>query len=231
MVSNVKIDLLRVGFVTIGQSPRKDIIGEILPEVKKFEIIEAGALDNLSEADIEELKPEKGDEVLVSRLKDGKQVIMGKKKLLPLLQEAINRVFAAGASFAVMLCTDTFELPKTPIPLIQPGKIMRKLVKNIISEQGRLGLVIPLRSQRERVEGIWRELIGDVKTIIFSPYSSEGSILSELKILRDRDLIVMDCMGYRLEHEQLIRYHTKRPVLLPKKLIPLLIEVFYQNKI
>jgi len=219
---------LKVGFLTIGQSPRHDILEEILPQFPDIRKIEAGALDGLSAEHIAKLRPEEGDEVLVSRLRSGQQVIMGKKKLCPLLSEAINRLKLAGAEIAILLCTGTFKLSSTPIPLIQPGRIMRNSVGSILSKEGKLGLIIPLKSQKSQIEGVWRKFVEDIRIVTMSPYLSNKPPTQKLKRLADRDLIVMDCMGYRLEHEHLIRMYTKRPVFLPKRLISLLVKEFYQ---
>jgi protein AroM len=219
---------LKIGFLTIGQSPRHDILEEIFSQTQRLEVIEAGALDNLSTEQIAMLKPVDKDETLVSRLRNGQQVTISKKRLIPLLNEAIKRLHLAGADIALLLCTDTFEITTTPIPLIQPGRIMRTFVGSILSENGKLGLVVPLEAQIRKIKDNWVKFVSNIKAIAFSPYLDNKPSLEELRSLTDRDLIVMDCMGYRIEHERLIRMYTKRPVFLPKRLISLLIEEFYQ---
>jgi protein AroM len=69
----------RVAFVTIGQSPRNDVVPDILAETRvKFEATERGALDGLDDATIADLAPRRGEERLVSRLRDGREVLLGK---------------------------------------------------------------------------------------------------------------------------------------------------------
>ncbi len=219
---------MKVGFLTIGQSPRHDILEEILPQLSNLKAIEAGALDGLSRDQIASLSPEEGEETLVSRLRDGKQVVVGKRKLSPLLKKAINRLRKSGAEIAILLCTGTFELTSTPIPLIQPGRIMRNLIGSILSKEGKLGLIVPLEGQKKQIEDVWKEFVDDIKSLALSPYMSFRPRSEWFKALLDRDLIVMDCMGYRLEHELLVRTYTKRPVFLPKRMISSLVKEFYQ---
>ena len=65
----------KIGFITIGQSPRDDIMKDILPIIgDDIEILQKGALDNLSEEELEEIAPQSGDTVLVSSLRDGRSV-------------------------------------------------------------------------------------------------------------------------------------------------------------
>ncbi|RLG52906.1 MAG: hypothetical protein DRO00_04890 [Thermoproteota archaeon] len=219
---------MKIGFLTIGQSPRHDILEEILPQLSDLKVIEAGALDGLSADQIASLRPGEGEETLVSRLRDGKQVVMGKKKLHPLLNEAINRLHNAGAEISILLCTGTFELTSAPIPLIQPGRIMRNLIGSILSKEGKLGLIVPLEDQKKQIEDVWKEFVDDIKILTLSPYMGLRPGPEWFKALSDRDLVVMDCMGYRLEHERLVRMYTKRPVFLPKRLISSLVKEFYQ---
>jgi len=197
----------------------------ILPFLPGIEAIEAGALDNLSPEEIEDLRPDKGEEVLVSRLRDGSQVILGRRKIVPLLLSALGRVVSAGAEAAVLLCTDVMELPPGPIPLIQPGKLLRAIVPSLISEGGSVGILVPLKEQVERARAIWTQVLSsyglrraEVKVGFFSPYS-RGEI--DIESLRNCDIVVMDCMGYGLEHRSLLRRRLggKVPILLASRIL------------
>ncbi len=51
----------RVAFVTIGQSPRSDVVPDILAETREpFDVTERGALDGLDDAAIADLAPRPG---------------------------------------------------------------------------------------------------------------------------------------------------------------------------
>ena len=65
--------LRRVAFVTIGQSPRSDVLPDIIKETQtQFEVTERGALDGLTDEAIVNLAPQPGEERLVTRLRDGR---------------------------------------------------------------------------------------------------------------------------------------------------------------
>ncbi|WP_030105419.1 AroM family protein, partial [Actinoalloteichus caeruleus] len=57
--------LPRLGVVTIGQSPRVDLVPELLPRLGRVEVVERGALDDLGRAEIAALAP---GETTVERL-------------------------------------------------------------------------------------------------------------------------------------------------------------------
>ena len=67
-----------VGLVTIGQSPRPDIVPDMAAIIGPgVDILEAGALDGLTRSDVDALKPTGDDEILVTRLLDGTGVFVG----------------------------------------------------------------------------------------------------------------------------------------------------------
>ena len=84
---------MKIGAVTIGQSPRVDVTPDILPIFpENTELIQAGALDGLTREQIMQMKPEEGDYVLVSRLNDGTFAKFGKSFILKRMQECIERL-------------------------------------------------------------------------------------------------------------------------------------------
>ena len=63
---------MKIGAVTIGQSPRVDVTPDIMPIFgDEVELLQMGALDGLSKEDIAAMVPREGDYILVSRLNDG----------------------------------------------------------------------------------------------------------------------------------------------------------------
>ena len=84
-----------VGLVTIGQSPRPDLIEEYERALPGARLVQAGALDGLSEAEILALAPGAGDDVLVSRLRTGREVRLARRYLEPRLQSWAGRPIGA----------------------------------------------------------------------------------------------------------------------------------------
>jgi protein AroM len=67
----------RLGLVTIGQTPRTDVVPEMAEVLGPgIEIVERGALDGLDIQAITALAPGPGDEVLVTRLRGGAPVFV-----------------------------------------------------------------------------------------------------------------------------------------------------------
>ena len=81
---------MKIGAITVGQSPRTDVTGDILPIFQgKIELIERGALGGLTREDIARFAPRGDDYVLVSRLCDGSSVTFGESYIVDRLQNGI----------------------------------------------------------------------------------------------------------------------------------------------
>ena len=133
-----------MGIVTIGQSPRTDVVPDIAALLPPgTPVIERGALDDAGPADLARLAPVPGEDVLVSRMRDGTEVAMAEARLLPLVQDAVDHVTGRGVAVVAVLCTGTLPRLRCPAPLLQPGPLVRSLVAAAASG-ARLGVVVPV---------------------------------------------------------------------------------------
>ena len=83
----------KIGAITVGQTPRTDLIHEIAPILgDSIEIIQMGGLDGLTKEEIQTMTPAPGDHVLVSRLKDGSSVSFGESHILPRLEACMDQL-------------------------------------------------------------------------------------------------------------------------------------------
>lgn len=114
----------RIGLITIGQSPRDDITKDLLLLIgQEIEIIEKGALDEISRDEIERLKPERYDFPLITRLRDGSSAVVGKRKMIPLIQDRVRELEDSGVKICALLCTEEFNEIKSKIILLLPSKL------------------------------------------------------------------------------------------------------------
>lgn len=210
----------KVGFVTIGQSPRTDIMADISPLLVGLEVLEAGALDAVP--DLTSLAPAPGEKVLVSRLRDGTQVRLSEKKVIPLVQEAVETVIRQGAWLVVLLCTASFPQWEWPVPVLLPGPLLYNFAAALVNPETKLAVFIPLPEQVEEARKRWGNLTKDVKVISLSPYINFidfATTLRQTERLAERELIVMDCLGYGSQHKKAVRRIANCPVILPRTLI------------
>src|SRR5207237_3250220 len=99
----------RVAFASIGQSPRADMLAEMLERIGPgIEPIEIGALDDLTDDAIARLAPRAGDQTLVSRLRDGREVTIGKTWTRQRLVELMHDLDTKDLDLIVLLSTGSF---------------------------------------------------------------------------------------------------------------------------
>lgn len=123
----------KIGFITIGQSPRKDIMEEILPIVgDEFGIIEIGALDGYSYSDIINKFPiSKDKDVLITKLLDGNEIMINEEFLNPLIQNAIDTLESKAVNVIVILCTGDFSNLSSNVILIKSSDITKTAINNL----------------------------------------------------------------------------------------------------
>ena len=99
----------RAVFVTIGQTPRSDV----MPDIREWlgpgiAIEERGALDGLDASAITAMAPRAGDRRLVTRLRDGSQAVLRTDLVYTRLQAVFDEISEPEVSCVVLLCTGKF---------------------------------------------------------------------------------------------------------------------------
>lgn len=213
---------LRVGTVTIGQTPRVDVTPDLMkilgPEV---ELVEAGALDGLSSEQIAAMAPRPGDYVLVTRMADGTSVKICERAVTPLLRQKIAAHFAAGIPAVLLLCTGEFPDFPTGGLLLRPQKILFNMVQAVVPAGAKLGVFMPSPDQLEQSSRRWSHITPQNRSIGASPYvRAEETIPAAAEELArwGADALVMDCMGYTLAMKEQVRRITGKPVILARSI-------------
>jgi protein AroM len=209
----------KVGFVTIGQSPRTDILEDLKPLLGTLKITERGALDGLAPNELEAVVPLPDDTPYVSRLRDGSQVLLSQEKILPLLQKAVDSVVGSGAEMVVVLCTGSFPTLQCPVPLLFPGRLLHGFVKGVLPPGGTLGVVVPLSEQAATARESWGSITPHVHTASLSPYLDFAARVEECQTLEGCDLSVMDCLGYTIGHKETLKRLLNIPVVLARTVV------------
>ncbi len=214
--------MIKVGAITVGQSPRVDVTDDILPILgDDIQLIQAGALDHMTPEQLRAIEPQQGDYVLVSRLKDGTSVRFAERHILPRLQEAIDTLTAQGVQMILMLCTGEFPPQlQGQVPLIYPCRLLDGLVP-ALARRGKIGVVVPDISQKEQNIRRWDGIAKEVHVVAASPYADMEGIQSAAEKLRelDVDLLILDCIGYTVKMKRIFHQATGKPVLLPRTVL------------
>ena len=210
----------KIGMLTIGQSPRDDILPslkEILGE--NVEIVEAGALDGKSMLDVKKIPLRVEDYILVSRLRDGTEIKITKKYILPLMQEKLDWLESQGVRLTVVMCTGKFPQFRSKGLVVTPMEILKGVLEGCLKE-GKLGVVYPTAEQMPMGEKEWSRPGIKVYSDTVSPYEPkdvEGlcSRLAEQKL----DLILLNCFGFPVDIRNKVASKTGKPVVQANTMI------------
>jgi protein AroM len=187
-----------LGIITIGQAPRDDIADLFAAHAPPgTKVILRGALDGLSDAEVDALPPENGGDTLYTRLRGGRDVKISKKAVTARSPAAFDRLRADGCDVLVYACTGAFPPMPGDEGVLFPSRVLNGLATGLLPH-GRLGLLIPLAEQGEKLSAKWSRPGLEVVAEALAPSASAEEAAAAAKRLAARkpDLVAMDCMSY-----------------------------------
>lgn len=208
-----------VAFVTIGQSPRTDVLPEILTEVRTpIAPTERGVLDNLTLAEIRALAPKPDEERLVSRLRDGTEVLLAKPAIEARLRDEFAALDKQGLDLIVLLCTGHFGEFHLNTPFLEPQHAVDHFVQGLTYGVRQLGVLLPNAKQIDEFHGIPG---AETSFACASPYTAAGAteLAAAAETLKTTGAIVMHCMGYTEAMRRQVMAAAHRPVHLSRRIV------------
>jgi len=190
-------------FITIGETPRDDVIPELLNLMGKPDLPyrEIGLIDGV---DPSIYKPLNDDDLLVSRKRDGSVAYISHRWVV----EELSQIECEG--LCVLLCTGEFESER----FILPYKVIDSFF-SAMPKLDRVTVVVPELQQYASAVKRWSKVGSRTNCVAFSPYRS-----SELNVdLSQEQLVYLDCMGFGLKHEEFFRTKTSGIVLSARRIL------------
>ena len=211
-----------IGIVTIGQSPRSDVVPEMQAHLgDHVEVLEHGALDGLTLAEVKNYAPEPGMLPLVTRMRDGMEVIVAKEKLLPRLNEVMTALDGKGVDMILLLCNGDFPVFDTSCLVIEPQRLVDGCVAGLLREGHRLGVLVPVPEQENWVRQRLTAVSPNLTVAVASPYEGQKPLEAACQRLRNDgcDVIVLYCMGFNRQLGAKVRSLCSTPVIVSSALV------------
>jgi len=213
--------MTKIGMLTIGQTPRVDLLPTLIEILGEgHEIVEAGALDGMSLEDVRGIEILPDDYVLVSRMRDGTEVKITKRFVVPLVQQKIAELEESGVRLTVIMCTGAFPPYESEGLVVTPQEILKGVLNGAL-KRGRLGVVYPTEEQMSGAQTNFGSADVETYADTISPY--EGAV--ELEALAERlssqnlDLIFLNCFGFSSELKRYIAEKTGVPTIQSNALV------------
>jgi protein AroM len=217
--------MLTVGFATIAQSPRDDVVPhmrEYLPAGAR--IAERGCLDGLDRAGIAALGPSEDEVGIVARLQEGGSTLLSHSKLMPIMQQVVDGLVEEDqADLVVILCgADWTGIRSEPL-VVNPGRLFPANIAALAAGR-RLGIIKPSAGQVEQEQERYRQLGIEATVTAASPYAGADRLRQAgeaAAVIRDAgcDLVWMTCIGMDPPMRDLVADVTARPVILAHALL------------
>jgi protein AroM len=207
-------NMKKIGMLTIGQTPRNDLIPGLMKILgENFEIVEAGALDDLTMKDIEKIDLNPEDYILVSRMRDGREIKITKKFVIPRMQKQLEKIEEHGVRLTVVMCTGKFPQFKSKGLVVTPSEILKGVIEGSLKE-GKLAVVYPTKEQVSYAQRDFKRENIDVYADSVSPYEPkdvEGLLIR----LRDEkpDLVFLNCFGFPISLKDKVKGETGKPTI------------------
>lgn len=218
----------RLGVVTIGQTPRIDMVPELSGWLPPVEVVERGALDGLSGSEIARMAPPAGAKhVLTTRLTDGSSVVLDHDAVVSRVENAIGWLEQAGVDATLVVCTGEFQDLAHERPLLLAERLFVSGVEGLCGGDtkggGVLGVVCPLPQQIAMSFAKWAGVAARVEVAAATPYDggTPASVAAAAADLAGRGArwIVLDCMGYTDAMRAAARQESGVPVLLARSVV------------
>lgn len=209
--------------LTIGQSPRPDLVRPLADLLPDWQIRQVGALDGLTLADL----PHGGQGrdaayPLVTRMADGTPVTVAESFVTKRLQGLLDGGVGSDAVATVLLCAGTFAAlrsdPAKSGPLIKPFDVARRTLDALGMQ--RLGLIAPVAEQETPIRLRWQAAGFDPVVWTWDIDPPDDALYTELyadlnqRIDRDGlDCIVLDYVGHDPAHVRAIQANIRVPVM------------------
>lgn len=214
---------MRVGFATIGQSPRDDVVPYLREQLgPKIQVFEGGALDGLDDDEIAALDDNGPGVHMVTRLRDGRKVRLAYDRVLPRIQMVVDSLEADGAEVVVILCGADWSPVICSVPVVNLGKLFPGVIQ-ALSGGKLLGVVKPDAGQIQRTIEQFHGLGTDAFATSASPYDGDrlqqADAAGEQLASANVDLVWMSCVGMDEEMRGRIAAKTGKVVVLARTLL------------
>ena len=206
----------KLGIVTIGQAPRDDIAALFAAQAPAgTEVVLRGALNGLSDAEVDTLRPENGADTLYTRLRGGRDVKISKQAVIARSPAALAKLRADGCDVLVYACTGEFPPMPGDENVLFPSRVLNGLATGLLP-RGRLGLLIPLAEQGEKLASKWARPGLEVVAEALAPSAGadEARAAAARLAAKKPDLVAMDCMSYTPATKDWVKGPLGVPALL-----------------
>lgn len=208
----------RVAVITIGQTPRPDVIPEIASMLRDINLAEFGALDGVSDAEIAAQVPV-GDEFgLFTRLAGGRHIIVRARFALECLERLSERLDGEDYDLLVLATTGVFAPIATRTPFVHGQHTVDAWIAALVVGDSSIGLIYPLPQQGAILsEFNYGTLLQSANATVTGGHSAQ--LAEAIGRVSGADLILMHSVGYTEAMAKQVAVASGKPVVTARRII------------
>ncbi len=210
--------LRRVASLTVGQTPRADVLPDILAHMPMpIEVEEFGALDGLSDDEIAALAPQADEYCLITRLRDGREVLVSKPRVAERLEAICRSLDSQRFDLVVILSTGLFREFESPCPMVNAQRAMEASIDAIAAAGQTVGVIYP--THRQIAENAGYSVPGLSLRFSYAESGVADSLRDAATDLDSCDLIVLNSVSFTEADRGIITRHTGKQVILARRMV------------
>lgn len=211
----------RIAIVTVGRSPRTEVVRQIRAVLGDHHYEEFGALDGLSNAEIAAAAPRQGELALFTRLSDERDTIVRASFIQDRLKVLLPAIDSQNFTMIIVATTGLFQPVKSRTPLINGQKAIDAWLASLFVGDVSVGFIHPLQHQDGALSEHGQQSYG---TFLRSAFATvKGGQNAKLPDAVDRvsgaDIIIMHSVGYTEEMAKEVAANSGRPVISALRII------------
>lgn len=210
--------LRRIMFVTVGQSPRNDLIEEMMQNLDvPVESLEIGALDNLSDAEIEAFVVKDLETSIVTRLGDGSNIVLSKSAISERMAKIVAEFRPGEYDLVAILSTGLFRDFESNCPTVNSQRAIESAIISLAAQGSTVGIIMPLERQLEEFD---IPALVDYKIVASHARDNDRDQLARALIdLAETDIIVLNSVAYTEADRAVVARASGKPVILARRIV------------
>lgn len=216
---------VKIGFATVGESPRDDVIPRVASALPPGTgVVQRGCLDGLTRAQVEAFSAPPGDDPIVAPVAGGGSVLLAFDKLFPRMQEVVDGLARCdGAELVVVLCGADWTGITSDVLVVNPGRLFPAVV-SALAHGRHLGIIKPDAGQIAPEREHYRCLGIEAHVTAASPYPGRDRISRAEQAAEELsqagcEVMWMSCVGMDWQMRKAVQGIVNVPVILASSLL------------
>ncbi|MDF1790545.1 MAG: AroM family protein [Thalassobaculaceae bacterium] len=211
--------LARVAIVTLGQTPRSDVVPELCALAERpMTALEFGVLDGVDPETLSRIAPGPGEPALLSRMRDGSDIVMSIDWTSDRMQEIYSEIAALDVDLVVLMSSLLGSVPAPARTTIFSDRVVARTIETFADAGLRVGILLSLDSQGDMVVRDRTRRPEMVRAAIARP-GDRSALAAAIDELADCDVLVLHSVTYSEDERRDASRRSGKPVVMARQLV------------